>query len=175
MLAGTRVVKSRGPSACGDQRLGAGPVGRRVRATLQVRDRETHVGEPGVDDRDVTRLAAVTRAGDRQAFVLHGVGRCGADDGDRLHRLEGRPGEHIARRVATRPEDAAPGIDCDHIDLVAALDGVASEDVDDQRSPHGRRLGRPAIADVPAAICGLLLPVRSIAVETRRAAVSGRE
>src|SRR3546814_7007697 len=77
-------------------------VARELRAAFQIGDREPDAGEPGGHGVDVTRLAAVAGAGQRQLRLaqLESVGAAALDEGDGLQRLDGGAGIDRAVGIA---------------------------------------------------------------------------
>src|SRR3546814_2713535 len=91
VLARAVVVSGGRHAAAGQQREQRRLVARELRAAFQIGDREPDAGEPGGHGVDVTRLAAVAGAGQRQTRLapLESVGAAALDAGDGLQRPDG--------------------------------------------------------------------------------------
>ena len=118
-----------------------------------------HAGSHG----DMLRFAAVGGAGQCQSLVgeLVGVSRTALDQGQRLHRLAGRPRENAGLDIAEREYRLAVAVDGDHHAAMPAFDEIAARNFHQYRVRHDPALKFPSSNALLAEVLNKLTRNRS--------------
>lgn len=138
MLAGTVVVQRIG-LAPGTRKLSRrGRMARPMRAALQSGSIKSGGCQHALGGRDVTRLATVRCAGQREFLVTksEALGRARFQQHKRLQRLDSRAGINRAGDIAQRQHGAAVHIHHRQRTAMPALDQCAAQHINQYRITH---------------------------------------